>query len=246
MMMAATAGRAQLQLAAPESGPMLAISVSGIDCVAATTAAVSCTLHAGSTTTDGDQQLHELPGSTFAPCEEGLLLVSSSELMQHTLSSSLLSTASLRLAASCSDHNATTPQPAWTQTLMLTADDLMMHPHSTSSNDSATSGYAQHLQEFGLVDSSEGWEQQLLLVDLVLPPTSAGETQDDTDVGAVDEPEDGPSSLDVEGAEAVGADSSAGDAKCAISSWKLWLARAGLVVFVSCLQLLPYTSSRTS
>lgn len=274
---------------AAAAGQVLAVTVSGLDCTAPGSqgshpprpaGTTTCTLHACTTTSaDSHCQLQRMPQLLFAPCDQGAVLISTRDIMQHLQAAaeaaeaahediydadsqpladhSLLegnSTASvslLQLAAACTRTETTptmvNPTPVWSHTSTL---DL-------SPDDRSQIGLAdQHRQPFTTLQlpapaepsgnpATDAWSaaapdlEQLLLVDLLLMPaapelpTSSGVVA--STAGGSHEQEDDamPDQLEVQQQSQLGSTCTA--------SWHVWLARAGMVVFVGGLQLLQIT-----
>lgn len=271
------------------AGQVLAVTVSGVDCTAhgsqgsqtsRPAGTTTCALHACATTSvDSSCQLQRMPQLVFAPCDQGTVLISTRDILQHLQAaagaaeaahdddadsqpladhslpdgnSSTASVSLLQLAAACTRTETTLtavdPTPVWSHTSIL---GLSLDVHSQI-------GLAdEHRQPFTTLQlpataepsgtpATDAWSaaapdlEQLLLVDLLLMPAAPELLTSSDDVagtaeGSHEQEDDAvPDQLEVQQQSQLGSTCTA--------SWHVWLARAGMVVFVGGLQLLPLSS----
>jgi hypothetical protein len=244
---------------AAEHNQVLAVTVSGLDCTmhgSQGSHTTTCALHACTTTSaDSRCQQHRMSQLVFASCDQGAVLISTRDILQHlqaaadaaedaradaydadsllqedsNSSSTASSVSLLHLAAACTPAEATGTPVWWSDTFTL---DL-------SQEDSSQVGLAdQHSVADSWSDGAADLEKQLVLVDLLLPaapelPTS-GDAAASTAEGSQVQEEDAMPDAEPEAQQQQSSTCSA--------RWHVWLARAGMVVWVVGLQLLPMSS----
>jgi hypothetical protein len=247
-----------------EAGKVLAVTVNGINCADAKAggsharrtqtagSAYTCALHGCTADSDQPCQLQPINHMTFAPCA-GAVLISTADILQSTAdpaeafesSSSAPLPPVLQLAAACSSSNthassdsSNSTAATWTNTfsLSLSPGDWKSTAHADPSGSSVDLGQQQHSQP-ALLDAHpatassaqslrDGWTAgDLLLVDLVIPTAPAD-----------------PSVQQLTSSGTATAEQDRLDAGVCTAGWSLWLARAGMAVFLIGLQLLPLSS----